>query len=201
MDESNITLAVLAGGEGSRMGKPKGELQIDGKPILEHLLERFSWAGPTLLVTAPGREHPSGHERFQSEAVDPVQGAGPLRGVLTALEHSTTPMTLVTTVDMPGVSKAQLSWLCEMFEARSDLELLMPGRLIDGAVFAEPFPSIYRSLARATVERQLAGEYRSVWGFSRKAGGATVLAPTHWDERVWSNLNTPGDIEAFRAGG
>ena len=31
------TLAVLAGGEGRRMGGPKGDLALDGRPILERL--------------------------------------------------------------------------------------------------------------------------------------------------------------------
>ena len=49
---SNVTLAILAGGEGSRMGKPKGHLEIAGKPILAYLLDQIGWPGPTMLVTA-----------------------------------------------------------------------------------------------------------------------------------------------------
>src|SRR5438552_17571218 len=82
------TRAILAGGEGSRMGKPKALLEINGRPILAYLLEQFAWPGPTLLVTAPGREKPPGHELFSREVVDPVAGEGPLRGILTALEGS-----------------------------------------------------------------------------------------------------------------
>src|SRR3954467_6767125 len=89
------TLVILAGGAGSRMGKPKGGLLIDDRPILEYLLDRFRWPGPTLLVTAPGREHPPGCQRFDLEAVDPVSDAGPLRGILTALENATTDQVVV----------------------------------------------------------------------------------------------------------
>jgi molybdopterin-guanine dinucleotide biosynthesis protein A len=55
------TLAVLAGGEGRRMGLPKGDLALDGRPILKRLLDRLVWLVSTLLVTAPGREHPTGY--------------------------------------------------------------------------------------------------------------------------------------------
>src|SRR4051794_29684613 len=85
-----ITLAILAGGAGSRMGGPKSNLTLHGRPILDYLLDRFSWPGPTLLITSPGREHPPGHTRFSAEAVDPVPDQGPLRGILTALQHATT---------------------------------------------------------------------------------------------------------------
>ena len=68
------------------MGQPKGLLTLKGQPILDYLLDALAWPGPTLLVTAPGREHPPGWERFDNEAADPESGGGPLRGVLTALE-------------------------------------------------------------------------------------------------------------------
>ena len=32
--EASITLAVLAGGKGSRMGFPKAEIRVDGQPVL-----------------------------------------------------------------------------------------------------------------------------------------------------------------------
>src|SRR4051812_17878572 len=99
MDKPPITLAILAGGQGSRMGRAKGELLIRGRPILEHILGQIQWAGPTLIVTAPGREHPARWELFNAEAVDPMAGQGPLRGVLTALESSSTDLTIILTVD------------------------------------------------------------------------------------------------------
>ena len=45
----------------------------------------MQWPGPTLLVTAPAVAHPPAADLFDREAVDPVDGLGPLRGVLTAL--------------------------------------------------------------------------------------------------------------------
>src|SRR5581483_11371389 len=82
-----ITLAILAGGRGSRMGRPKALLEIRGKPILTYLLDRLAWNGPKWLITAPGMQQPPGAQAFDRELVDPEEGAGPLRGVLTALEH------------------------------------------------------------------------------------------------------------------
>ena len=61
---TQTTLAILAGGEGSRMGQPKAELRIGARPILSYLLDRFLWAGPTILVTAPGRKRPPGATGF-----------------------------------------------------------------------------------------------------------------------------------------
>jgi len=40
--EHSATLAVLAGGEGRRMGGAKAFLRIAGKPILDYLLDQIS---------------------------------------------------------------------------------------------------------------------------------------------------------------
>src|SRR5438045_8884890 len=110
LDPSQITLAVLAGGEGTRMGRPKAWLTLAGEPVLRFLLKQFAWPGPTLLVTAPGRERPPGVEAFDREVTDRVAAVGPLRGMLTALEHCRTPRLAVGTVDMPCVTREHLLW-------------------------------------------------------------------------------------------
>ena len=80
----NTTLVVLAGGEGKRMGFAKSHLVLDGTPVLLRLLDQLAWPGPTLLVTARGREHPPGWKRFDRELTDCVDGEGPLRAIQTA---------------------------------------------------------------------------------------------------------------------
>src|SRR5207249_1793067 len=173
-----VTLAVLAGGESSRMGTPKAELTIDRRPILAWLLNRCAWPGPTLLVTAPRREHPPGHELFAREVADPVARAGPVRGILTALEDATTPTVIVSTVDMPGVGNAQLQWLLRALDERDDLDLLMPSRLISGKVQPEPFPLVCRLAARPTIAAQLKNSSQaSAQSLAKLPRSSLILAP------------------------
>jgi molybdopterin-guanine dinucleotide biosynthesis protein A len=199
-DFSAITLAVLAGGEGRRMGRAKGEIQLEGKPILEYLLSQWRWPGPTMLVTAPGREHPTGASLFDHEVVDPVAGAGPLRGTLTALENCATDSLIVATVDMPGVENAQLTWLAERLPEHPAscgvfLEICSGGhpRRI------EPFPAALRCPAREIVAQQLANGDASVQSLARRSEFTVLRAPSEWAPRVWSNLNHPADIAKFEA--
>ena len=42
-DPMDATLCILAGGESRRMGRPKAELLVRGRPILTYLLERIDW--------------------------------------------------------------------------------------------------------------------------------------------------------------
>ena len=76
----------------------------------DYLLDRLAWPGPLWLITGPGREHPAGWQRFDREMVKSVAGLGPLRGVLTALEHLDGPELIVTTIDMPAITAAALRW-------------------------------------------------------------------------------------------
>jgi molybdopterin-guanine dinucleotide biosynthesis protein A len=196
---SEVTLAILAGGESSRMGRPKARLDIDGKPILRWMLERFAWPGPTVLVVSPGHENPPGHELFISQVCDPAARQGPLRGVLTALENFSTSLLAIVTVDMPGIEQTHLSSMIQAIDGRDDLSVLMPSRLLGGKVQAEPFPSVWRAQSIETVRSQLAKGDMSVKALGKIKGAALILAPRDWSASVWTNLNTPEELERFIA--
>lgn len=175
------------------MGRAKGLLEIAGQPILIWLLDRFRWPGPTLLVTAPGREHPPGWERFDREAADHVAGEGPLRGIHTALEASATDTMIVTTVDMPGIGREPAEWLLAELAARPTAQAVMCLRR-NGSL--EPFPIAIRCDARTAIAERLAGNERSVEALAG-AGLALALPCPPWPELVWANLNRPQDLEAW----
>ena len=189
----DVTLAVLAGGEGRRMGFPKGELRLRGRAILPVLLEQFAWEGPTLLVTAPARERPTGWERFSREVVDPCTGQGPLRGVLTALESAATPVVVVTAVDMPFAYHPHLAWVARTLQARPEALGVIPQRR--GQV--QPFPSAFRVAAAPVLAKSLEANRRSLYRLTEDPAFVAVDAPAEWDDAMWTNLNTPGDVEAM----
>jgi molybdopterin-guanine dinucleotide biosynthesis protein A len=194
-DPATVTLAILAGGAGSRMGRAKGELRVGDRPILAHLLERLEWPGPTLLVTAPGRERPPACERFDREVSDPVAGEGPLRGVMTALDAAATDAVVLATVDMPGVTRDVLIHL--LAALRPGMLGAMCERTTGDGPQIEPFPSAFRRAAAEVVRGQLGRRRRSVWSLSSDARFAVVPAPPSWPAAVWTNLNRPEDVAAF----
>jgi molybdopterin-guanine dinucleotide biosynthesis protein A len=195
VDLSNVALAVLAGGEGRRMGFAKAELRLHGRPILHVLLEQFAWPGPTLLITAPGREHPTGCDAFTQELVDPAAGQGPLRGLLTALENSAAPVMVVAAVDMPLVRHEQLRWLAEAVGQRPG----SAGLMLRHGNNIEPLPGAFRRDAIADVRRRLESGRRSLHGLLEEPGFAVVDAPADWPDRTWANFNSPDNLAA--AGG
>ena len=173
------------------MGTAKSLLSIQGKPILAYLLERLGWSGrgPTLLVTSPGVERPPGCELFDAEVVDAVPGEGPLRGMLTALEHATTETVVAVTVDMPGLA---LEHLLGLLRAGT-----MYSRRADGREVIEPFPCVIRQEMRTAIALRLSEGRRSVNALVEEPGVILVPAPAEWPARVWTNLNYPEDLRAF----
>ena len=191
--KESVTLAILAGGRGERMGRAKGELRVGDKPILTYLLERMRWAGPTMVVTAPGRERPPGVEGFDREVVDPVEGMGPVRGVVTALENCATELLVVTSVDMPGVGREQVEWLVERIGEAPDAA----GVMIRRGETIEPMPGVFRcSRARRPCYEELQGR-RSLRALADREEFVVLPSPAEWGEQVWTNLNEPGDLVAF----
>jgi molybdopterin-guanine dinucleotide biosynthesis protein A len=195
-DSISPAIAVLAGGEGSRMGRPKGELRARGLPLLEYLGRRLAWPGPTLLVTAPGREHPPGADKFDREVTDPVPGAGPLRGILTALEHAATPLLVVAALDMPGVARSHLEWLAQQLRAAPEIIGLFLRR--SGGGLLEPLPCAFRvAAALSPVRAVLDAGRRSIRSLLDVPAFDAVDVPAEWGDEVWTNLNDPAAWESF----
>lgn len=198
MPSNTTTLAILAGGAGTRMGTPKAMLEIDLVPILSWLLSRFNWPGPTLLVTAPATGIPPGARSFDRHAVDAVDGNGPLQGVLTALQHSDTEHVAIVTVDMPNIDAPKLVWLLEQLQARPQLCGIMCRR-DSASPMIEPFPAIFKKNATDIVQGRLTAENRSVHGLCDDTSVAALNAPTDWPANTWVNLNHPHELAMFQA--
>ncbi len=172
------------------MGFPKTQIHIDGKPILAHLMRQLAWQGPSLLVTAPGRTCPDGAEIFEREVVDPVAGEGPLRGLLTALDHARTERVIVVTVDMPAINSEQLDLLVAYAESQDGRDAVMIRR--EDRI--EPFPSIFRRTMRESIRDMLRSGIRAMRELAQLDSVSVISAPNHWPQSVWTNLNSPADL-------
>jgi molybdopterin-guanine dinucleotide biosynthesis protein A len=195
---ADTTLAVLAGGEGRRMGMPKGQLILDGLPILERLLDRLGWPGPTLLVTAPGREHPPGWRRFTNEATDDVSGEGPLRGILTALENALTDEVIIIPVDMPNITLAPLVWLAARLQDHPAAAAVMVEHSGCPRGGVEPLPAAFRSsTAKTLIRARLGNKQLALHRLAERSEVVLVSAAPDWPADFWLNLNTPAELAAL----
>jgi molybdopterin-guanine dinucleotide biosynthesis protein A len=185
-------LAILAGGESSRMGQPKAALRVGETPILQFILDRLHWPGETILVTAPGHEHPCGWQSFDREVVDPLPGAGPMRGLLTVLEQTTNDDAVVaTTCDMPLVTREMVDHLIAALDGETQLVMTQVESRI------EPFPIALRPAIRQALQSQFDAGQRSIRKLAQLPQTKLVRAPPAWPKSVWTNLNSPEDYRRF----
>lgn len=99
----DVTLAVVAGGQGRRLGgRAKGLLRVEGRTVLERLLGLAPLCAEVLLVA----NAPEPYARWGLRTVaDVVPGQGAPGGVHTALVHARTEWVLAVACDMPFVTE------------------------------------------------------------------------------------------------
>src|SRR5262245_53258314 len=111
--KEQLTLAILAGGRGTRLGGlDKSRLVFEGRTLLDRLLDLKSLCADAFVVRD-----------------DVVPGRGAPGGVVTALLLAQTPFVLIVCCDMPRVTPEAVRALCA------------PGGF--ACFEGEPFPGIY----------------------------------------------------------
>ncbi len=199
MSCEDVTLVLLAGGAGSRMSKRKDLVCVQGKGLVEWMLERVAWRGPTMLVGAADGARVKGEELVDVVVRDEMSGEGPLRGVVTAIEKCQTRAMVVVPIDMPGIGARQLVWVMERAREVPDAMCVMLRRVVDGVERIEPFPSLYRKEFEEVGLTRLRAGKRAMQGLIEEDGVRVGDVPREWEEWVWANLNRAEDVARFEA--
>lgn len=110
---------MLAGGRSARFGADKLAAPYRGIPLLHHAVLRMSEVcGEVVVVIGPGAREPAmplgAVVRFIRDA---KEGQGPLAGLLSGLEGTSTDLAIVAGGDMPDLSTVVLE---EMLRAAGD---------------------------------------------------------------------------------
>jgi molybdopterin-guanine dinucleotide biosynthesis protein A len=177
-----VTLAVLAGGAGVRMGTDKPATPIAGGTLLDHVLAAAGHL-PTLVV---GRAHPA--HRWVADP--PPLHRGPLAGLVAALAETGGPVVLVG-ADQPWLRPATVAALAGLGDSA------VPVAPIDGGarqVLCALYPQSVLAAARQLLE---AG--RGLQAVLDR--GCREVAAAEWrtwgeDGRSWFSIDTPAGLAA-----
>ena len=143
MSGSEFTVAILIGGDSSRMGTDKAHFEVDGIPMAERVgnAAREAGAHEILLVGSTAARAKKLNGIWKKDA---YPGEGPLGGVITALRSASHNNVVVLSCDMPfltpavvsslvgGLTDAQaavgrtdrLNWLCSAWDKSECLKTL-----------------------------------------------------------------------------
>ncbi len=190
-----VTLAVIAGGKGERLGGvAKGLLEVEGRAVLARVLELGRLCGDVLLVANDSRPYTRFHVRTVE---DVVRGRGAPGGVHAALVGARTEWVLAVACDMPFVSEAAVRVLLGAREPEVDAVCFT----VEGRV--EPLLALYRrTLADAWGEALKTEEpsLRTLLSRCRtKLLAEDALRAVDAELRSVVSVNTPEDLARHNA--
>ncbi len=92
---------ILAGGQSSRMGIDKGLIQLNGKAIVQHVIDKLKPLFKNVIIVSNNKEY----SKFGLETIsDIIKDSGPAGGIYTALTHSNTGNNFIVSCDMPFIT-------------------------------------------------------------------------------------------------
>ena len=105
MSGQQFTVAVLIGGDSSRMGTDKATYEVEGIAMANRVADAATEAGASQVLLIGGTQAKSKSLRGDWKK-DSFPGEGPLGGVITALKHSDHDAVVVLSCDMPFITSS-----------------------------------------------------------------------------------------------
>lgn len=185
---------VLAGGEGRRFGRSKGEVVLGGGTLADRAARALKpLCGSVLISVAEGAQNPApGHAPVEDEG----PRRGPLGGIASAFASTGKADLLVLACDYPAVGTSFLRSLVTAAVGNEDL--VFP---VDDAGRDHPLVALWRRSAEPAVRAALAEEYFKVQALFPDLTLLRLPAPVfpNFDlRRVLSNVNWPEDLDTFK---
>ncbi len=190
-----FSLAIIAGGQSRRMGRDKAFVDIGGKALIEHVIERGADLGQTETILIANKPADYKHLRLPMYC-DALPDKGSLGGIYTALIEAASEYVLVLACDMPFINRELLRFMIAQIDA--DIDIIVPR--VDG--YPQALHAIYSKTCIAPIRAQLAANRLKIIRFYDKMR-LRYLDEAEYAEfdpagRSFANLNTPEELEAAR---
>lgn len=187
----NVSIAILAGGLSSRMGRDKSFVELAGKPLIAHVIERVSQlALPIMIIT----NDPESYQVFGLPLfADVLPSRSSLTGLYSALYHSASTYTLCVACDMPFLSPNLLTRLIRLC---GGCDAVVP--IFDGQ--AQALHAVYNKTCLAPLRQQYEQNRLRIRDLYPQISTCWVDEVTlrKHDRRLTSfvNINTPDKLQS-----
>lgn len=184
---ASVTAAILAGGQGRRLGGlDKGLQPLFGRPVVSYVADALRPHCETIVICA--NRHRDEYGGFATVLPDDLQGFhGPLAGISTALAHCETRWLLTVPVDTPKPpSDLVTRLLAGIKDARA--------AVADDGTRRQPLFALYESALAASARNALEHDL-AVWRWQEEMGAAVVDFSNRLEG--FNNLNTLDDFRRW----
>ena len=178
---------ILSGGESSRMGSDKGLIEINGKPMVEHIIGTLKPIAHSLWVSTANKNY---IQFGVSLVADEYTAIGPLGGLHTALKRAISDCLLVVSVDAPFVSEECILKLIRHSESDTIAISKCEGK-------SYPLIGVYPISVLAKLEEYIECGKRSVFGFLETQKVKEVEFSEQY-KGCFRNINTPEDLKEIQ---
>ena len=191
MNHPDVTALVLAGGRGQRMGgTDKGLIELSGKPMIEHILERLEPQCDHIIINANrnvDRYVVYGHPVLRDSLGD---YQGPLAGFSTGLKHAKTPFIMTLPCDAPDLPADLVErMLTVMNGQQADITVAHDGERM------QPVYALIKTALHENLDQFLASGDRKIDRWYAMNNTVTVDFSDMRD--IFRNVNTPEQINAM----
>ncbi len=193
----NKAVIILAGGLSRRFGQDKCMKELDGKPLVAHVLHRVAKVAEERLIVVSSKAQQDGLCRIfksnENVVIDKHEGSSPLIGALTGFENVKADFALLLPCDAALVSSEIATLMLDLCVGRSAAIPRWP----DGKI--EPLQAAYDvTLAKKAAATALDEGKRDMIGMIahlRQIRYVSTLVLQQYDERLTTffNINTPDD--------
>ena len=195
IDPSEITGVILAGGRGSRMGGVDKGLQNHlGMPLALHALMRLA---PQVGETMINANRNLGAYESMGVPVWPdttADFAGPLAGMLVAIERCQTPYLVTVPCDTPNFPLDLVERLAAAL-VEADVEIAMAATVEDGSVQTQPVFSLLKTELLESLVRSMQSGERKIDRWMGQHRCAQVLFE---DADAFFNANTLSELQKLQ---
>jgi molybdopterin-guanine dinucleotide biosynthesis protein A len=189
----NVSIVIQAGGQSSRMGVEKGLVELCGKPMIQHIIDRLSPFASEMLITT---NKPENYKQFGLPMyADIYKDYGALAGLHTALSFAVNEMVFVIACDLPFVNIELFKFMKNLFEAKK-VDIVIP-RTPNGL---EPLYAFYRKNTCLPLVTEVihSGKRRLIsWHENAMVHAVSEEQIRKFDKELvsFANINTPEELE------
>ena len=178
----NASAYILIGGQSQRFGSQKWKVQIDGKPVLDHLWEKCSNFDSRWVVGK--NQHIDLDKPF---ITDKLNMRAPFNGLYTALQHTRSEWNLILSCDLPLITGTVIKQLWQ--KKHNDSNGVIP-KTSKGL---EPLAGFYNRRLMSLLSSKLKNEDFSLQSLIENEDFTIINMDS--DKDAFFNMNTPDDYE------
>lgn len=202
-NENIKSCIILCGGKSSRMGRDKGSMIIQDKPMIKHILSTLNHQINEAIIVLNEQARIDRYSEFINPqdytytitfVEDKIKDKGPMPGIMTGLSYINSDYALILPCDSPYVSKNYIQTIFS--EINNDYQAIVPYHNTENKLrTSEPLHSIYNKNIVPIIENLVEEDTLHIKGLIEKIDTKFVLIDNKKiEEKEFRNLNRPSDI-------